>query len=102
MLDEIFLRYGIEAISAEVFRLQERMLKLIDNDAFRSLVFRSQHRSGILSLATAKDPVMLANELREWGVVAAVSTQFQAKEHKYGRYVLAKDPRQMPLWEYSF
>ena len=37
VLEEIFLRYGIESIATEVFRLQDHLLGAIDTNRIRPL-----------------------------------------------------------------
>ena len=76
VLEELFLRYEIEAISAEVFRLQDRMLEFIDTKKLKPLNFPPQNRSGILALATDKDPMVLANALKQQGVVMTAQSKY--------------------------
>ena len=70
VLDEVFLRYGIEAIAAEVWRLQDLLLDKLVTNRIRPVAFTSPHRSGILSLRTEADPSHLVNQLQAEGVIA--------------------------------
>ena len=73
VLEEVFLRYGIEAIATEVFRLQDRLIDAIDTDRFRPLAFTPRHRSGILSVRTETKAGHLVDQLQAEGIV--VTTQ---------------------------
>jgi selenocysteine lyase/cysteine desulfurase len=70
VLDEVFLRYGMQAIAQEVFRLQDTMLDALDPDLFAPLRFPDSHRSGILALRPRSDPTAIVETLRAQGVVA--------------------------------
>ena len=70
VVEEVFLRYGVEAIRDEVFRLQDVLIAALDGERVRPLVFPDAHRSGILSLDTLSDPKEVVEGLRTRGVVA--------------------------------
>lgn len=69
VVGEVFLRYGMESIRDEVFRLQDVLLAALDNERVRPLVFSGQHRSGILALDTDRDPEDVVRELKGEGIV---------------------------------
>ncbi len=52
------------------------MLELIDPKKLKPLIFPPQNRSGILSLATDKDPIVLENALKQQGVVVTVRSKY--------------------------
>lgn len=66
---EVFVRYGMEAVREEIFRLQDLLLDQIRNPAVRPLLFDRDHRSGILSLSTERNAKDLAAALRAEGVI---------------------------------
>jgi cysteine desulfurase/selenocysteine lyase len=69
-LREVPLRYGIEAIQAELFRLQSLFLERIERSRFTPLLFPEPHRSGILSLVCNQiHPAVLCKALRKQGVM---------------------------------
>ena len=70
VLEEVFLRYGIESIHREVVRLQDAFLDALDHGRMRPLTFPDAHRSGILSLRPSRDPRELVADLRAEGIVA--------------------------------
>ncbi|MCK8603519.1 aminotransferase class V-fold PLP-dependent enzyme [Desulfoferrobacter suflitae] len=70
-IEDIPLRYGLENISAEVFRLQNIMLAHVNRDRFTPVVFPLENRSGILSLMCRHDPSIIARKLEEKGVVCS-------------------------------
>ena len=70
VLDEVFLRYGMQAIAREVFRLQDVMLDALDPTLFAPLRFPDRHRSGILAMRPRSDPGVIVKTLRAQGVVA--------------------------------
>lgn len=76
VFEEIFLGYGIEAITGEVFRLQDQLLNAIDTDRFRPLAFPPPHRSGILSVRTETDAGHLVEQLRAEGIVATAQAGY--------------------------
>ena len=70
VLGEVFLRYGMEEIAQEVFRLQGVMLDALDPERFAPLLFPDAHRSGILAVRPRSDPDAIVRGLRAQGVVA--------------------------------
>ena len=76
VLEEVFLRYGIEEIAAEVFRLQDQLLNAIDTDRLRPLAFPALHRSGILSVQTETSAGHLVDQLRAEGIVATAQASY--------------------------
>ncbi len=62
-LSEIVVRYGINSIRSEIFRLQNIFLKQLDRNKYSPLEFPEKNRSGILSLSCKKDPVELSARL---------------------------------------
>jgi selenocysteine lyase/cysteine desulfurase len=68
-LTELHLRYGVEAIRREIFRLQDIFLARLDRDRFQALVFPEAHRSPILSLTGPVESRALARALRREKVV---------------------------------
>ena len=73
VLEEVFLRYGIEAIATEVFRLQDQLLNALDTDRIRPLAFAPAHRSGILSVRVGTNAARLVDQLQAERIV--VTTQ---------------------------
>ena len=67
--EDVFNRYPIESIRDEVFRLQDLFLGGLDPDCFRVQRFEKQNRSGIVAFVPEHDPVRMAKELAEKGVV---------------------------------
>jgi selenocysteine lyase/cysteine desulfurase len=67
--DDLFVRYGMEHIRAELFRLQDLILGRIRSPKIRPLVFDGPHRSGILSMLPEQDATTLARAIRNEGVV---------------------------------
>jgi selenocysteine lyase/cysteine desulfurase len=71
-LDEVHARYGVEAIQAETFRLQDLLLQELAPDKYTPLVFPQAHRSGILALICHKhEPEAIQDQLKDQGVVAS-------------------------------
>lgn len=68
VVEEVFLRYPIEAIRAEVLRLQDRLLARLDCDRYLPLLFPREHRSGILAVDVLHDGA-LVELLAERGVI---------------------------------
>jgi cysteine desulfurase/selenocysteine lyase len=69
VLAEVFLRYPIEAIRDEVFRLQDHLLELLDRKRFEPLLFAGNHRSGILAVRTRSDSGAIAEALGKQGII---------------------------------
>jgi cysteine desulfurase / selenocysteine lyase len=76
VVEEVFLRYGMEAIRREVMRHQDRLVEVLASGPHRPLVFPEDHRSGILSVATDGDPRAVAATLRERGVMATAQAGY--------------------------
>ena len=76
VLEEVFLRYGIEAIATEVFRLQDHLLDAIDTDRIRPLAFTPPHRSGILSLRSETNASRLVDQLQAEGIIATTQAGY--------------------------
>ncbi len=73
-ITELFLRYEPETIRAEIFRLQDKIINLLDQDRFTPLLLTEQHRSSILSLICnkAKDnPKEITMALAKKGIVCS-------------------------------
>jgi cysteine desulfurase / selenocysteine lyase len=68
---DLHLRYGMENIRREVFRLQDILLGGIDRDRFTPLLFPESHRSGIISLICREDPTAVARALEREGVICS-------------------------------
>jgi selenocysteine lyase/cysteine desulfurase len=69
VLQEVFLRYPIEAIRAEVLRLQDRLLERLDPSRYTPLLFADEHRSGILAVDAQHDDGALTELLEVKGVI---------------------------------
>lgn len=70
-IEEIPLRYGLEKIQTEVFRLQDIILNHLDRDRFTPVEFSAEHRSGILSLICRDDPNLIIKALERNGVICS-------------------------------
>lgn len=69
---EVQLRYGVEALRDEVFRLQDVFLERVDRGAFSTIEFPPGHRSGILAvLCHRQEPEKLVMQLRERGFICS-------------------------------
>ena len=62
-INDVHLRYGMENIRDEVFRLQDIVLGGIDRERFNPVLFPEAHRSGILALACREDPALIMRAL---------------------------------------
>lgn len=69
VLEDIFLKYPIEAIRDEVFRLQDALLARLDSERFTPLRFERRHRSGILAVRTQTDALALVERAEREGVI---------------------------------
>lgn len=67
--EDLFVRYGMEQIRAEIFRLQDLILEHVRSPRIRPLLFDAPHRSGILSMLPEGDAGALAGAIRGEGVV---------------------------------
>ncbi len=69
VLAEVFLRFNIEAIRAEVFRLQDVFLAQCDPALIRPLRFAESNRSGIVAMLVGGDLHKIMRRLAEMGAV---------------------------------
>ncbi len=76
LLKEIFLRYDIEDIRDEVFRLQDLFLSCVKKDALRFLKLPPGNRSGILAAEPAADCRFLVEKLAGRQVVITAPTGY--------------------------
>jgi selenocysteine lyase/cysteine desulfurase len=68
------LRYKPEKIQAELFRLQDLIVGLLDRERFTPLLFPGKHRSSILSVYCRRDkddPEAIERALTEEGIVCS-------------------------------
>jgi selenocysteine lyase/cysteine desulfurase len=71
-LRDLSLRYGIENIRSELFRLQSIAVDLIDRDLYAPLIHRPENRSGILSVICKRnEPRSVVRELQKHDVVCS-------------------------------
>lgn len=71
-LREVHAHYGVEAIRAETFRLQDMLLQGLNLDKYTPLVFPRGHRSGILALIChEREPDAVQGLLKDRGVIAS-------------------------------
>jgi selenocysteine lyase/cysteine desulfurase len=68
-LRELPLRYTVEAIAAEIFRLQDVFLDSLDQDRARPLFTPQQQRSSILSLVVPGDANAVRRALQKENVI---------------------------------
>lgn len=72
VLENIFLKYSIENIRDEVFRLQNLLLENIAPGNLRFFHFPAAHRSGILAAEPANVPAVdIVSRMREKGVIVS-------------------------------
>ena len=71
VLENLFLKYSIEDIQAEVFRLQDILLKKIDQDCMRPLLFSAENRSGIIAAEPPCSSKEIVKSLAGNGVVVS-------------------------------
>lgn len=69
LFEKIFLRYPIEDIRDEVFRLQDLLLEHLDPEIMQILHFQQKNRSGILAAEPAGDYSKIVKELSLRGVI---------------------------------
>ena len=69
LLDSVFLRYPMEDIRDEVFRLQDVFLQHLDPDLFVPLLFPEEHRSGILPILPKNNNGEFLQKVGKEGVV---------------------------------
>jgi len=70
-IQDLFLRYGLEAIQAEVFRLQDLLLNNLDRSRYARVEFPPENRSGILSLVCRDDLNLLLQHLESKRVICS-------------------------------
>jgi selenocysteine lyase/cysteine desulfurase len=68
-LRELTLRYGVEAIAAEVFRLQDVFLRALDRNHYRPMFAPTEQRTSILSLVAPHDANVLRRALLKHNVI---------------------------------
>ncbi len=76
LLESVFLRYSMEEIRDEVFRLQDILLAHLDLGLFRVLRFSRTHRSGILALLPKGSSQELAERVAHHGVVVTSRSEY--------------------------
>ena len=69
VLEDIFIPYGMEAISKEVFRLQDLFIQHLDERIIRPILFPPNNRSGILSVESDADPNTVVSEMEKQNVI---------------------------------
>ncbi|MDP3478683.1 MAG: aminotransferase class V-fold PLP-dependent enzyme [Desulfoprunum sp.] len=69
VLSDVFGRFSLEDIRAEVFRLQDIFVAHLDPSLIRPIIFADQHRSGIMSLIVSGDTRKIMQRLAEQGVI---------------------------------
>jgi len=71
-INELLLKYGVENIKNEIFRLQNLFLASLNNKKFTPLVMPEKHRSGILSIDCGKeDTAQVINQLAEKNILCS-------------------------------
>lgn len=70
--ESIFVNYGIERITTEVFRLQDYFLETLNRAIFRPVELQENNRSGIISLRCPGDPKYFAEQLKSRGFITSV------------------------------
>ncbi len=76
VLESIFLRYSMEAIRDEVFRLQDIFLQHLDQELFRVLHYPQEHRSGILTLLSPGNNEELVERVGRQGLVLTARSEY--------------------------
>jgi len=69
VVKEVFLKYPMEEIRDEVFRLQDLLLAELDREKLKILIFGAKNRSGIIAAEPIRDCREIVNELGKKGVV---------------------------------
>ncbi len=69
VLEDIFLKYPIEAIRDEVMRLQDFLSARLDGERFAPLLFPHPHRSGILAVRAQMDLPALVEMAEQQGLI---------------------------------
>lgn len=70
-INDLCLRYGIDNIQKEIFRLQSLFLQELDSSKYTPIVFPEEHRSGILSIIGPVNPNDLQQILQEKGILCS-------------------------------
>ncbi len=83
LLDSVFLRYSMEDIRDEVFRLQDIFLQHLDPDLFTPLLFPDEHRSGILAILPECNAQELVGKVAKHGLVVTRSEYIRIAPHFY-------------------
>ena len=65
----LFLKYGLEAIRGEIFRLQDLFLASLDRDRYSPVSFPEPNRSGILAVSCREDPAAVVAALRKENII---------------------------------
>lgn len=69
-ISQVHLRYGVEALRNEVFRLQDLLVERVDPRRFTPVRFPDAHRSGILAIVCQRhEPEHVVKALRGEGIV---------------------------------
>ena len=76
LLDDVFLRYSLEDIRMEVFRLHDIFLQHLDPDLFTPLLFPDKHRSGILAILPKTNAQELMENVGKQGIVATLRSEY--------------------------
>lgn len=71
VIKDVFLKYPIEDIREEVFRLQDRLLANLDRQNIRVLQFAGKNRSGIIAAEPVRDYRAILEGLADAGIVAS-------------------------------
>ena len=76
-IEQVQLRYGLEAISREVSRLQQMLLEGLDRNRFKPVVFPEANRSGILAVACqGVDTARLVHRLEQQGIICTCRGEY--------------------------
>lgn len=76
VLESVFLRYSMETVRAEVFRLQDLFLQYLDQKLFRVLLYPEEHRSGILTLLSPGNSEELVKKVGRQGLVLTARSDY--------------------------
>lgn len=84
VIREVFLRYGMDAVRAEIHRLQDVLIGALDSDRVGPVRFADEHRSGILALRTARPAAEVVRALARDDIVATSQGSYvRAAPHFY-------------------
>ncbi|MFP3983195.1 MAG: aminotransferase class V-fold PLP-dependent enzyme [Desulfurivibrionaceae bacterium] len=70
-ISDIFLKYEVEEIRKEVFRLQDIFLNKLDRNKYIPVLFQEENRSGIISLISEMEPEELQDKLRKQNIICS-------------------------------